>query len=77
MQNQHNTSGELSLSEALRLAKSPAGQKLLQLLRQTGGNELQEAVSKASGGDYAQAKQAISSLLDNPEVRKLLEQMGR
>lgn len=77
MQNQNINPNDLSIQEAMRLASSPAGKKLLQLLQQNGGDELRQAVSKASSGDYTQAKQAIHALLDNPEAKKLLEQLGR
>ena len=77
MQNQNKHPGEFSLSDAIRMANSPAGQRLLQLLRESGGDELQQAAAKASEGDYSQAKKALASLLENPEAKKLLEQMGR
>lgn len=66
---------QYDMSELLRLAQSPAGQQLIALLQRSGGNTLQNAVAKASSGDYAQAKQAISSLLENPEVQALLKQL--
>lgn len=77
MQNQTSNPGEFSMRDAMRMANSPAGKQLLQLLRQSGGKELQQAMEKASAGDLSQAKQAISSLLENPDIQKLLEQMGR
>lgn len=66
-----------AIEEAMRIAKSPAGQQLLQLLQQTGGDQLRQAMAKAAAGDYAQAKDAISQLLENPEAKKLLSQLGR
>lgn len=77
MQNQNNDPKDKSIQEAMRLAKSPAGQQLLQMLQQNGGDELRQAIAKASAGDYAQAKQTITALLDTPEAKKLLEQLGR
>lgn len=66
-----------SMETIMQLAKSPAGQQLISLLQQTGGEELRQAMAKASAGDYTQAKQAITALMNNPEAKKLLEQLGR
>lgn len=66
-----------ALQDALRLAKSPAGQQLIRMLQQNGGDALQTAVEKAAAGDYAQAKQMLSALLESPDIQNLLEQMGR
>lgn len=69
--------GNPSMQEILKMAQSPAGQQLIQMLQQSGGQELQQAMEKAAAGDYSQAKQAITSLLNDPEAKKLLEQLGR
>ena len=66
---------QYDMSELFRLAQSPAGQQLITLLQRTGGNELQNAVAKASSGDYEQAKQTLSSLLASPEAQALLKQL--
>lgn len=66
----------MDYSELARLAQSPAGQKLLSLLQQTGGEELQKAVEKASMGDFSQAKKQLSTLLDSPEAKKLVKELG-
>ena len=47
------------------------------LLRQKGGDELQNALSKAAQGDMEAAKQALSPLLSSPDVRQLLDKLGR
>lgn len=64
------------MQEAMRLAQDPAGQELIRLLKRQGGDELQTAMAQAAAGDYSQAKKAIQSLLDSPEARKLLKQLG-
>ena len=66
---------EFSLRDAMRLAKTPAGQQLMALLQQSCGSELQKAMDRASAGDYAQAQQTISRLLQSPEAQALLKQM--
>lgn len=74
---QHRNGNEDSMQELLRFAHSPEGKKLIRSLQQKGGEELQQAVAKASSGDYSQAQQAITALLDTPEAKRLLEQLGR
>lgn len=63
------------LSQLKKLAQSSAGQQLISLLQRSGGNTLQEAVIKASAGDYAQAKDILNSLLNTPEAQALLKQL--
>lgn len=74
---QNHSDNPNPMQEAMKIASTPAGQQLMKLLRKNGGQELQEAIAKAASGDYAQAKQAISALLADPEAKKLLEQLGR
>lgn len=69
--------GNMSMQGLLRMAQSPAGQKLIQMLQQNGGEGLQQALSKAASGDYSDAKQAIADLMKDPEAKKLIEQLGR
>lgn len=64
------------MQEAMRLAKSPAGQQLLAMLQRSDTGEIQKAMDQAAAGDYAQAKQTMSSLLASPEIQKLLQQLG-
>lgn len=63
-------------SELLRRAQSPAGQKLLSLLQHSGGDQLESAMKKASQGDFSQAKEQLAVLLENPEAKKLLNELG-
>lgn len=66
-----------SMEQAKALAGNPAARELMALLRQKGGNELQNALNKAAQGDMEAAKQALSPLLSSPEVKQLLQQLGR
>ena len=77
MQNRGDKTDPQAIQEAMRLAGTPAGQQLLNLLQKNGGDELQQAMAKAAAGDYKQAKKALSALLDDPEVKKLMQQLGR
>ncbi len=63
------------MSELIRLAQSPAGQQLFAMLQRSGGDELQNAVAKASAGDFSGAKDTLSALLSNPHAQALLKQM--
>jgi hypothetical protein len=73
MDNQSN----FSMQDAMRLAATPAGQQLIALLRQQGGNELQHALNSAAAGDYTKAKQSLEALMTDPQAQKLLEQLMR
>ena len=69
-------SNHFSMQDALALAKSPAGKQLMALLQQNSGDEIRQAANYASAGNYTQAKQILSGLLSDPEVKKLLDQLG-
>lgn len=71
MQNNQDT-----IREAMRMAQTPAGQQLIQMLRSGNSQELKTAMDRVAAGDYAAAKQALSEILNNPEAQKLLRQMG-
>lgn len=65
-----------AIREAMRMAQTPAGKQLIQMLRSSGDPNLQKALSSAAAGDQEAAKQALSAILSNPEAQKLLQQMG-
>ena len=68
-------SQNFSPQDALRLAKSDAGQQLLAILKQTDGQQLEKARDCAASGDYSNAMQALSSLLAREDVCQLLKQL--
>ena len=68
-------SSQFSMQDALRLANSDAGQRLLAILKQSDGQQLSKAMDSAATGDYRSAAQALSSLLEREDVRKLLKQL--
>ncbi len=72
---QHNTQA-ISQEEIMRLAQSPAGQQLIALLRQGDSSQLQQAISQAQSGDYANASQTLSAMLNSPQAQKLLKELG-
>lgn len=71
-----NKSGDFSMQEALRLAKSPAGQQLIEFLKNTDSTQVRKAMEQANAGDYSQAKQSLSALLESEEAKALLQQLG-
>lgn len=68
-------SGDFSMQEALRLAKTPAGQQLLALLQKQNGDQLRQAMNQAAAGNYASVQNTLASLLSNPEAQALLRQL--
>lgn len=68
-------SEDFSMQEALRLAKSPAGQQLLAMLRDAG--TLDQAADQAKAGNYSQAMESVKDILSTPQGQQLLKQLGR
>ena len=77
MENNMNLPDNLSMQDVLRMAATPAGQQLIALLRQKGGNDMQAAMSGAASGNYAQAKRVVEKLMADPQAQNLLKQLGR
>ena len=69
-------SEDFSVQEALRLAKSPAGQQLIAMLQRSDSGQIKQAMDQAAAGNYGKAKDTLSELLSSPEAKKLLEQLG-
>lgn len=68
--------GNFSMEQALAFARSPAGQKLIGLLRQKNDPALTNAANLATSGNTEEAKRAVSSLLSDPQIQALLKQFG-
>lgn len=67
---------DFSMEEIMRMAKSPAGQQLIAMLKKQDSGKLEQAVSQAQTGDYAQAGQTLSAMLSSSEAQKLLKELG-
>ena len=67
--------GDFSKSDLERMLRSPEAQALLARLQQLDQAALQNAVDKAFRGDTAGAKEALSPLLQDQQVRDLSERM--
>ena len=66
---------DFSMQEALRLAQTPAGQRLLAMLQQQYGEQLRQVINQAASGQYEEVQRKIADLLSNPEAQSLLNQM--
>ena len=65
-----------SAQEAMRLAKTPAGQQLIAMLQKADTKAVKEAMSQASNGNMEQAKNVLEPILSSPEIQQLIRQLG-
>lgn len=59
------------------LQKAPQTQKLLSMLAQNAGGDLEGAADAAVRGDAAKLMGAMSKLLSDPEGKRLVEEISR
>lgn len=67
--------GDFSKSDLERMLRQPEAQALLARLQQLDQAALQNAVNLAFQGDAAGAKEALSPLLQDDEVKRLSDKM--
>ena len=67
---------EPDMNRLLRMARSPEGQQLLRLLQTSSPEALRTAAAEASKGDMEKAGRSLSPLLEDPQVKTLLEKLG-
>ena len=67
--------GEFSKSDLERMLRQPEAQALLARLQQLDQAALQNAVNLAFRGDAAGAKEALSPLLQDDEVKRLSDKL--
>lgn len=72
---QNNFSG-FPVEEIRRLAETTTGQQLIAALRQSNNSTFDQAASYMMAGQTEEAKQALLPLLQDPHIRKLLQQLG-
>ena len=65
-----------SVEEAKKLAQSEAGKKLYSALQQSHGQQLQSAMEQASAGNYTEVKKTLTEMMNTPEIKAFLRQMG-
>ncbi len=68
-------SQNFSMQEALHLANSEAGQRLLALLKETNDPGVRQAMQKASAGDYSSIRENLASLMRSEQVQQLLKEL--
>ena len=69
-------SQNFSMQEAMRIANSDAGKRLLAIMKQSDSASLQEAMNQASAGNSEVAQKALASFLSSQEVQALLKELG-
>ena len=69
-------SPNFSMEDIIKLANSPAGKQLMEILKQADPSALENAASQASSGDLTQAKASLAPLLSSEKVQQLLGQLG-
>lgn len=67
---------EPDITQLLRLARSPEGQQLIRLLQKNSPDALNAAAAQAAAGQMNKAGQTLSPLLEDPQVKALLEKLG-
>lgn len=69
-------SQDFSMEDIMRVARSPAGQQLLAMLQQGDSGKLDQAVTQAKTGNYAEASEVLRSMLSSPKAQVLLKELG-
>lgn len=64
-----------AVQKAKQIAGTADGQKLISMLQQIDNDALNHAMEKAAAGDFSSVQQVLSKLMDNPETKKLLDNL--
>ncbi len=67
--------GDFSSRDILRLAQSPAGQQLMQLLQSDHGQVMQSMQKNAEAGQMEQVRASLAALMKDPQAMALLQQL--
>jgi len=67
---------EPDIQRLLRLAQSPEGQQLIRLLQKNDPSALRSVAAQAAAGDMNSAGKTLSPMLEDPQVKALLEKLG-
>ena len=68
-------SEDFSVQEAMRFAKTPAGQQLLAILKQEKGDKLQAIIRLAQEGNMQAAGNALQDVLSSSNAQNLIKEM--
>ena len=63
------------MAALLKIAQSPAGQKLLAMLQANRNVDIHSIAAVAAAGNLDGAKEKLSSVLDSNEAQELLKQL--
>jgi len=63
------------ISKLMKIAQSPAGQKLLAMLQTIDSRELEHITSEATTGNWDGAKKRLSAVLSAQEAQELIKQL--
>ena len=75
MQNPADYANGIAMGEAMKLASTPEGKELLNLLQQQHGPQVQSAIAQAQAGNYDQLKSTLATLMDTPAGKALIAQL--
>ena len=65
------------MNELMRIARSPAGQRLLAMLQAGSKEDLEAVRTQAATGNMQEAGKMLSALLNSEEARSLLKQLEK
>lgn len=65
------------IAALLKIAQSPAGQKLLSVLQSRSPAGLDSIAENAASGNLEEAKKTLSSLLSDQEIQQLMTQLEK
>ena len=65
------------MNQLMKLAASPAGQRLLSMLQNDNNIDLKKLAQSASTGNLSEAKERLSGFLASDEANMLLKELGK
>jgi hypothetical protein len=65
------------MAALLKIAQSPAGQKLLSMIKSSNSVDLDSITSAAASGNLEEAKQQLHPIFASDEVKALLKQLEK
>lgn len=68
-------SSSFDLAALMKIAKSPAGQRLLSLVQKNRDEHFEEAMHQAEAGDSSQAQALLRRMLSTEEAQDLIKEI--
>jgi len=69
-------SGQFSMEDMMRFAKSPQGQQLLAMLQNTKDPAIRQAMAQVAKGDLKNAEAALKGFSPSEDLQKIIKQAG-